>query len=293
MRNGLEFSQPERFVRSTMANLAHDMPFVLGWLMTMVRTYASREGGRIMILPVRVLSILLVLTFSLAADCAAAVIILPDQVTTVPGACTAYQTFLGATGATEPNGMTHPGACQYTAFMPTFGGKPWADYLADVTAWKNALFYVRYDTRSNDPNWPYVVAPPSRFPPPAPVAAARPYTIRGYDVSGFLRRRFCAEIVDFGSLFSATVQSSRLNWNHGSPPATPCAREWNRVNPALTLSGRAAATADQVVQQEVARLTARLKGRTFCGTNQRQAETELATEIEWLTETEALGASKE
>jgi len=232
------------------------------------------------------LALLLAAAIAGATGAVAQPTVTPDNVTSVPGTCTAYQGFLASTGATEPGGRTHPGSCQFTTFLPTVSGRPWSQYLAEVTAWGNALPHLTY-VHSSDPNWQWEPARgPSR---PLPTTGARrPYAIRG-DVGNVLPGgRVCAQVVGFGPSFSATIQSSRLSWTPTAGAA--CSTEWNRVDPHAALAGRAATEANNLVQKTVAQLNADLQNRRFCGADRTTVERDIAAAIETLLERASRGA---
>jgi len=203
-----------------------------------------------------------------ASTAAAQVTVLPDHPTSVTGSCADYQSFLAATGATEPGGATHPGACQFTTFLPTFAGTPWEKYLAEVRAWRKEAGRLHYGN-PGDPSWP--VAGSLR----------RPYTISGdTGLTGGPGgpAEMCANLAVVPK-FSATIQSSRLDWTGVLTSVPACSREWNRVNPAIALAGRARTTANDIVQTTATSLNGSLAGR-FCGLDRAAVESKIAAAVE-------------
>jgi hypothetical protein len=197
---------------------------------------------------------------------------LPDNVAQVPGACTDYQNALAATGAIQPNGTTHPGACQFTDFVTLFHNEEWQRYLADVKAWGIALKNLQYLSGTN-PAWPYRIA--GKGPPRA---IARPYTINGYATA----RQACVKVVNFDEELSAQIKSSRLEWDHPAWPAnspSACANEWARVDPAITKQGLAMAAANQIVQGARNQLKSAFSQHAFCASDQQGAEEKLAMAV--------------
>lgn len=128
----------------------------------------------------------------------------PDNVEPVQGDCAAYQTALISPGVQEPlttnhPGATHPGYCRYSDFEPLFDGKSLSDYWASATQGSSRPF-----KRS--------IAP-----------ATSP--VRGW----------CARATMLKVTLSANLQVSRLDWTP-TPAGAMCTKEWNRVNPALSIN---------------------------------------------------------
>jgi hypothetical protein len=225
------------------------------------------------------------------ASAAPLTLTLPDQVTTVSGACTDYQTRL-TTGVTLPNGTAHPGAhpgaCQFTDFVPWFydnvsqDHKAWRDYLAEVRAWNATLQNVQYKF-SSDPRWPYRIVPKGQK-PWGSYTTSRPYTITG-DVTPSWLRPNCLTVVDFDQQLSAKIQSFRLSWDPmgGFVGKDACAKEWQRVDPSLSKQGMTMATANQIVQGERDQLKVFFANRRFCGADRKEAEARLAAAVEFWT----------
>jgi hypothetical protein len=120
---------------------------------------------------------------------------LPDTLNPIPGTCDAYNGAI-ATGAQNPGGPLHHGACRYGDLSLLINGRPAATFWQAVQA--------------------------GSVPPPFQPAVT---------TSLF---NTCVTALGLSLHLSANVQTAMLNWTNAPvPPAKPfCAAEWAQHNPA-------------------------------------------------------------